>query len=58
MNYYQDEDTITIKNIIEGIFGGIAFIGLFYGLILLGSAWEDHQRCLNGATEYCIPEDK
>lgn len=56
MNYYQDEDEdkITIKDII----GGMAFVGIFYGLILIGSAWEDHQRCLNGATEYCIPEDK
>ena len=58
MNYYNDNDNLTIKDIIGGIFGGIAFIGFFYGLILLGSAWEDHQRCLNGATEYCIPEDK
>lgn len=58
MNYYQDEDKITIKDIIGGIFGGMAFVVIFYILILLGSAWEDHQRCLNWATEYCIPEDK
>lgn len=41
----------------ETILACIAFtllIAAFYGILLVGSALEEHQRCLNGATEYCI----
>lgn len=26
-------------------------------LLVVGSAYEDHIRCKNGAVEYCIPAD-
>ena len=30
---------------------------VMYGCMMVGSAYEDHQKCLNGYTEVCIPED-
>lgn len=30
---------------------------LIFMLLVVGSAYEDHVRCKNGAVEYCIPAD-
>lgn len=43
--------------IIKTIIGSIAAIVILWGAMAVGSAYEDHVRCLNGATQYCIESD-
>lgn len=38
-------------------FGCVAFIGIFWGLMMIGSAYEEHKLCMNGAVEHCIEAD-
>ena len=35
----------------------VAFIVLLWGIMAVAGAYEEHQLCMNGAVEYCIPED-
>lgn len=53
----RNEKELAVE-ILRGFILGASLIIFFYALVLIGSAWEDHARCKNGATEYCIPEDK
>ena len=43
--------------IIKTIIGSVAAIIILWGAMAVGSAYEDHVRCLNGATQYCIESD-
>lgn len=43
--------------IIKTIIGSIAAVVILWGAMAVGSAYEDHVRCLNGATQYCIESD-
>lgn len=43
--------------IIKTIIGSVAAIVILWGAMAVGSAYEDHVRCLNGATQYCIESD-
>lgn len=45
------------KEIIKNILGTILVVSGIYLIMLFGSAYEDHMKCLNGYTEVCIPED-
>lgn len=42
-----------LKNIIYTVL----IVAFFMAFMLIGSAYEEHARCLNGYTEVCIPED-
>jgi len=35
----------------------VAFAAVFIGLMWVGSAYEEHRLCMNGAIEHCIEED-
>lgn len=35
----------------------VAFFAIFIGLMWVGSAYEEHKLCMNGAIEHCIEED-
>lgn len=48
---------LTTKEKILNIVFGILTILVIYGCILFAGAYEHHHRCLNGETQYCIPED-
>lgn len=43
--------------IIKTIIGSIAAVVILWGALAVGSAYENHVRCLNGATQYCIESD-
>ena len=44
------------KFIVNAVGAMLVFVSL-YMMILVGKAYEEHKLCLNGAVEYCIPED-
>ena len=56
-NFGDIFEGMTPKQIIQSIFGTIAAIAILWGALVIGSAYEDHVRCINGATEYCIESD-
>ena len=56
-NFGDMFEGMTPKEIIKTIIGSIAAIVILWGAMAVGSAYEDHVRCLNGATEYCIESD-
>ena len=56
-NFGDMFDGMTKKEIIKNIFGTMAAIAILWGALAVGSAYEDHVRCINGATEYCIESD-
>lgn len=56
-NFGDMFEGMTTKEIIKTIIGSIAAIVILWGAMAVGSAYEDHVRCLNGATEYCIESD-
>lgn len=43
--------------IIKSIICSILALVVIWGLFAVSSAYEDHIRCLNGATQYCIESD-
>lgn len=43
--------------IIKTIIGSFMAVAIIWGALAVGSAYEEHVRCLNGATEYCIESD-
>lgn len=47
---------ITKKDIVKSIIGAVVLIGIIWGALAVGSAYEHHVRCNNGATEYCIEQ--
>ena len=54
-NYIEEETTFWQK---VGMFCTVvAFIGVFWFCAAVGSAYQEHQLCMNGAVEHCIPED-
>lgn len=44
------------KFIIKAL-GYLLVAALIWSFIIIGNAYEDHVRCLNGYTEVCIPAD-
>lgn len=40
-------------DILVGILLATAVVIFFYAMMVIGKAWEDQQRCENGATEFC-----
>lgn len=62
MNNYNWQDMIedepqSIWKTIGQVLCGLAFVAMFLFAAAIGSAYEDHVRCLNGYEEVCIPED-
>lgn len=56
-NFGDMFEGMTPKEIIKTIIGSILAIVFIWGIMVVGSAYEDHVRCLNGATQYCIESD-
>lgn len=56
-NFGDMFEGMTKGEIIKTIIGSILAIIVIWGLLAVGSAYEDHVRCLNGAAEYCIESD-
>ena len=54
-NYLEEETTIWEK--IGMIFTAVAFVAVFWFCAAVGSAYEEHTLCMNGAVEHCIEED-
>lgn len=50
-------ESMTPKEIIKTIIGSVTIIAIFWCALAVGSAYESHVRCLNGATQYCIESD-
>lgn len=48
---------LTPAETIKTILGSIIAIVFIWAIMVVGAAYEDHARCLNGATEYCIESD-
>jgi hypothetical protein len=46
-----------MKKVILDVVGAVLVLASLYMIILVGKAYEEHKLCLNGAVEYCIPED-
>lgn len=62
MNKYNWQDMIedepqSIWKTIGQVLCFLAFVIMFLFAAAIGSAYEDHVRCLNGYEEVCIPED-
>lgn len=62
MNKYNWQDMIedepqSIWKTIGQVLCCLAFVVMFFFAAAIGSAYEDHVRCLNGYEEVCIPED-
>lgn len=53
---YSEEKT-TIWKKIEMVLIAIVMLVMFWICAAIGSAYEEHKLCMNGAVEYCIPED-
>lgn len=51
------EEKWTFWEIISAICITVALLVMFWVCAAVGNAYEEHHLCLNGATEYCIPED-
>lgn len=52
-----DFDKPSIWKKIGEIIGIICFLAMFFAMGIVLRACEEHQLCMNGAVEYCIPED-
>lgn len=56
-NFGDMFEGMTPKEIIKTIIVTILAIVFIWAIMVVGVAYEDHARCLNGATEYCIESD-
>ena len=54
-NYLEEETTIWEK--VGMIFTAVAFVAVFWFCAAVGSAYEEHKLCMNGAVEHCIEAD-
>ena len=54
-NYLEEETTIWEK--VGMIFTAVAFVAVFWFCAAVGSAYEEHKLCMNGAVEHCIDSD-
>lgn len=54
---YDNEPRQTIWQKIGGILGCIAVVAIFWGIMMVASAYEEHKLCMNGAVEHCIEQD-
>ena len=54
-DYLEEETTIWEK--IGMVLTIIAMLAVFWACAAIGSAYEEHRLCMNGAVEHCIPED-
>lgn len=50
-------DSMTSRQIVKSIIITILTILALCFLLMVGSAYEQHMLCMNGATEYCIDSD-
>ena len=53
---YEEEPT-TIWEKIGMVFMAIVMLAVFWACAAIGSAYEEHRLCMNGAVEHCIGED-
>ena len=54
---YDNETKQTVWERICAVLGIILFVVFLWGIMFVASAYEEHQLCMNGAIEHCIPED-
>lgn len=54
---YEKEETTTIWEKIGMVLMIIAMLAVFWACAAIGSAYEEHQLCMNGVVEHCIEED-
>lgn len=54
---YDNESHTSIWKKIGEVLLIVAFIAMLWGIMTVASAYEEHKLCMNGAVEYCIPED-
>lgn len=52
---YEEETTIWEK--VGMVLMAIAMLAVFWACAAVGSAYEEHKLCMNGAVEHCIEED-
>lgn len=50
-------DGFTAKDYIKIIIGTVFLFAVLWFAAAIGTAYTDHQKCLNGATGYCIESD-
>ena len=55
--YLNEAKPLTLWDKICGVLGIILFVVFLWGVMFVASAYEEHQLCMNGAIEHCIPED-
>lgn len=53
--YNEPQETLWDK--VKAVFLALLVMAMFLFVAAIGSAYEDHIRCLNGYEEVCIPED-
>lgn len=56
-NFGDMFEGMTPREIIKMIIGCVLTLAVLWFAIAVGSAYEDHVRCMNGAAEYCIEQD-
>lgn len=55
--YLNEAKPLTLWDKICGVLGIILFVVFLWGIVCVASAYEEHQLCMNGAIEHCIPAD-
>jgi len=56
-NEIIDDEQESIWKKIGMVLFMILFVVIIWFCISVAGAYEEHRLCMNGATEYCIPED-
>lgn len=57
MWFGEEDESKSIWKRIGAVLLIVAFIVLLWGIMAIAGAYEEHKLCMNGAVEYCIPED-